>query len=346
MLPKNLLPILNVAKVDERHAKSLLQLIIAHELTHALQDQKTDLRRAYKIMDADQLSAFSATIERHAVWTQEVVGRQLRLNESVVEMSRLLSAGSVKYDDPALEMINKTIATQFEEVYLGGEKFISYHYQHGGNERVWQIIANPPLKTSMIALPVTYSAKPQAELNYAKLFDGLENKLDGEGWEVRNIGLGHMVVKSVYAQMEEADQSQILAQVQHVQSFVAQNDTLESTFNISVVTMKDAKFAPTYLQLLEKMVKKNVEMLRSSPSMQIKIFAITNFEPFPNDPSHKVLLHVFSGDGSDSSKQIFVRVFKDNLMLEFYLCNFDMNDPQITEIIEEILGRYQKLLKA
>ncbi|HYH02576.1 MAG TPA: hypothetical protein VEC37_05710, partial [Bacillota bacterium] len=102
LLPKNMLPLLNLAEVDEKHTKSLLQLVIAHELTHALQDQETDLKRCYKITDIDRFSAFSATMEGQAVWVQEKVGRQLGLDDSVVEMSRLLSAGTIKFDDPAV----------------------------------------------------------------------------------------------------------------------------------------------------------------------------------------------------------------------------------------------------
>ncbi len=43
---------------------------------------------------------------------------KIGLDESVIEISRLLSAGAVKYDDPAMEMTNKIIATHLNKSTL------------------------------------------------------------------------------------------------------------------------------------------------------------------------------------------------------------------------------------
>ncbi|HNV72833.1 MAG TPA: hypothetical protein PKO06_24205, partial [Candidatus Ozemobacteraceae bacterium] len=133
LLPRNFLPLFRVTKVPPSQVSSILQLIIAHELTHALQDQEIGLlSKIANIRDNETGLAFNATIEGHAVVTMEKVGHELGLASSVIEASKLFAAGSVTFDDPALQMINKVMSSQYESIYLGGKRFIEYWSQKSG----------------------------------------------------------------------------------------------------------------------------------------------------------------------------------------------------------------------
>lgn len=343
LLPKNLPSILELAKVDANDTKPILKLIIAHELTHALQDQETGLKRMWQITNYDELSAFSATIEGHAVFVQDQVGKALGLEESAIELSRLLSAGAVTYDDPAQEMINKLIATQFEQIYLGGRKFIEYHYQQGGNERVWEILAKPPVKTAMIAEPDTYNPVKQAELNYSSLVEGLEQQLVGEGWQTQNMEVGQMGLRSVYAKIDEQNREAIIAQIKHVQIFIAQNTDPPCLVNISAIVLKDGNFTKKYLALLEDLVQKNVKELESSAIMQIKDFSISDFTGIEADIAHKISFNLAQGDDSPSIPNVFFRICRGNLLLEFYTNNYTMDDALIIKIAELVFSRYESM---
>ncbi len=345
LLPKNLVPLLKLAKVDEKNTKSILKLVIAHELVHAIQDQETDLKRIQQITNYDELNAFSATIEGHAVFVQDQVGSALGLEESAIELSRLLSAGAVTYDDPAQEMFNKLIATQFEQIYLGGRKFIEYHYQQGGNERVWEIMAKPPLKTAMIAKPGTYNPEKQTELNYQSLLEGLDQELDGEGWQAQTMEVGQMGLRTVYAKIDEQNREAIIDQIVHVQTFIAQNADPPCMVNVSAIVLKDGNFTKKYLALLEDLVQKNVKELESSAIIKINDFFIGDFTGMEADNARKISFGLSQNDGSESVQNLFIRISRGSLLLEFYTSNYVAEDAAIIKIAELVFSRYEQISK-
>ncbi|HYH04264.1 MAG TPA: hypothetical protein VEC37_14325, partial [Bacillota bacterium] len=181
--------------------------------------------------------------------------------------------------------------------------------------------------------------------NYAQLFNGLEKSLDGEGWQTQNLTLGRMALKSAYALMDEEAQEQILAQVQHAQCFIAHKTETGSLVSVSSLVIKDPQFASTYLKLLEAMVRKNIKALESSPSIQIQDFTISDFAAYPTDQTQKIVMTVVDKNSSSSARQVFVRIFKDKLMLEILISNYEMDDVTIAELAREVFERYQKLIK-
>jgi hypothetical protein len=345
LLPKNLVPLLKLSKVDEKYTKSILKLVIAHELVHAIQDQETDLKRVQQIINYDELNAFSATIEGHAVFVQDQVGSALGLEESAIELSRLLSAGAVTYDDPAQEMFNKLIATQFEQIYLGGRKFIEYHYQEGGNERVWEILAKPPLKTAMIAKPDTYNPEKQTELNYQSLLAGLDQELEGEGWQTQNMELGQMSLHAVYAKIDEQNREAIIAQIENVQTFIAQKADPPCMVNVSAIVLKDGNFTKKYLALLEDLAQKNVKELESSAIIKINDFFVGDFTAMEADNARKISFGLSQNDESESVQNLFIRISRGSLLLEFYTSNYGVEDAAIIKIAELVFSRYEQISK-
>lgn len=343
LLPRNLIPIMKLAKVDEQYAQSLLKLIIAHELVHSLQDQETELQRIDKITGVDELNAFTATIEGHAVFIQEKVGLEMGLGESVIEMSRLLSAGAVKNDDPAKEIANKVIASQFEQIYLGGKRFIEYHYNQGGNERVWEIVAAPPVKTAMISRPDTYSPVKQGDIDYKSLLDGLEQDLGGNDWQVQNFELGEMMIRSAYAKMDERVREEIISQIEHIQSFIAQKADPPCIVNLSVFIIKDGDFSKKYLTALEELAQLSVKEIESSPSMGVKDFFLSDFTGIKADLARKGMFTVFMKNKTGEAKQTLFRICRDNVILEVLISNLELDDAVVVKLAEKVFARYEIL---
>jgi hypothetical protein len=343
LLPQNLTPLMKLAKVDEQYAQPIIKLIIAHELVHAVQDQETDLKKLYYITGMDELNAFSATIEGHAVFIQEIVGERMALTESVIETSKLFSAGAVTDDDPAKEMIRKVIAAQFEQTYLGGKKFIEYHYNKGGNELVWEILAAPPLKTAMISRPETYNPLKEAKLNYQVLLDGLETDLGGNDWVVQNLELGEMMLRSAYAKMDDQVREEIISQIEHVQSFIARKTDPQCMLNLSVFIIKDKNFCEQYLTTLEKQAEQNIKELESSPTMGIKDFLICDLNGIRADWARKNSFIVFQKDTNMEFNQILVRICRESVILEFFISNFELDDSVIVKLAEKVFARYKTM---
>lgn len=128
--------------------RPLLRVVIAHELTHALQDQHLDLdRAALEATDPDAIMALNCAMEGHAVWVHEQVGEAEGLGEAVEWMARLL-----EYDAPIRRRMDPDVFYQ-TYVYGLGREFVAYHARQGGNDEVWRVLAAPPTATRMIVDP-------------------------------------------------------------------------------------------------------------------------------------------------------------------------------------------------
>ncbi|MBT3224381.1 MAG: hypothetical protein HN348_35385, partial [Proteobacteria bacterium] len=76
--------------LEEQVAVDLVKLILAHELTHALQDQEVDLMEVLlSSRDEDSMNAVRGTIEGHATYIEKQVGDRLGLDEAHRFMTRM-----------------------------------------------------------------------------------------------------------------------------------------------------------------------------------------------------------------------------------------------------------------
>ncbi len=70
---------------------AITELVLAHELVHALQDQQADLGKVVTSRtDADGVIAVNCTVEGHAVWVQEQVGKVRGHDRAVREVAAIL----------------------------------------------------------------------------------------------------------------------------------------------------------------------------------------------------------------------------------------------------------------
>src|SRR5262249_58049133 len=87
--------------------EELFELLVAHELTHALQDQQLDLlARLSALADQDRLHTFNARIEGHAVFVHERIGEELGYTDAIAAFRQLVS--------PSAELGTATAATAFQ----------------------------------------------------------------------------------------------------------------------------------------------------------------------------------------------------------------------------------------
>ena len=143
LLPGNLPPIMGFFGTSILHTEPLTKLVIAHELTHALQDQEVDLARFLTVTNSDKLHAFSATFEGHAVFIHDQVGRILGIDETLIELSKILSSKEpTMYENPLLRRDRMAQNKLHDLIYWGGRDFIDYHFQRGGNALLWEILSN------------------------------------------------------------------------------------------------------------------------------------------------------------------------------------------------------------
>lgn len=348
MMPKNFPPLLKLTKTDVKQTMAIVQITLAHELTHCLQDQEIDLaKKIGRMDDIEAAQAFNAVMEGQAVFVGDLVGRELKLDDAMLANARMLGAGAVKLDDPALEMISKQMATQFEQIYIGGRGFVAYHHKRGGMARVWQILDQPPVETSMITKPATYSATRKADINYEKILAGLEKYCMKRRWHVMNMRVGEMMLRSVYANVEPKTRKEILANVSRVQTFSARwpQTPPQAMLNVSLIVLKDPAFATRMVDALVKAVQKNIERLKASPMVKVTDFRVERFAGAPADATVASKLIFTIKVGPQTIVNTFVRVGRGNTLIEIHHMNAGLDDKKVAAIAEQVLTRYEMARK-
>jgi len=340
MMPRNVRPLLKLTGTDERLIQPLVQIFLAHELTHALQDQHMDLSAMIgAIQSIEKSQAFNATIEGHAVWVQDRVGGMLGLDEAVVEVSRLLTAGAIKIDDPMMEMMNRMVGKQFEQIYMGGRRFIAYHHAQGGNERVWQILARPPASTSMIARPETYSHTRLAEIDYAAILKGLETKFGDRTWQVQNIELGHMLIASAYAGLPDATRQKVLDNIDRAQALIARSRFPAGMANVTIIVLKDAALAPTLVGAVEQLTRQNQKDLSAGSGMKVRNLTFVDLAGIRADLARKQSLRIQPPVGKPID-QVTARIARGKVLLEIMVTHIPVTDAQLIDVAAETFQRH------
>ena len=132
------------------------RIILAHELTHAVTDQRYDLTRADRLAAADaredELAAYSGLVEGDATFTMQ---RYLAERLTPAEQA---SAGLVAATDrtPVRDAAPAVIRESMLFPYQEGLRFVRALYQQGGWDAVNDAYRDPPTSTEQLLHPERY----------------------------------------------------------------------------------------------------------------------------------------------------------------------------------------------
>jgi hypothetical protein len=131
-----------------------LQPVLAHELTHALQDQHFDLRRFehWRKGDADAELAAHALVEGDATWLMTLY--ILKDPRRVIGMMKSVGTTSTAKIDSAPRSLRESLVFPYDQ----GMAWVRQLYQRGGWKAVDDAFTNLPQSTEQIIHPEKYFA--------------------------------------------------------------------------------------------------------------------------------------------------------------------------------------------
>ncbi len=148
LLPGNLKPNLRALHIEERYARDVIELIAAHELTHAVQDAHYHIsEHARRLTNPDEQDAWTMIVEGHASWVADRVAEDLHLEESAQRLAEKLAAAH-----PPTRQNGEREAANMRG-YIVGKKFIEQVFAKGGRKAVQSLFTNPPRSTADIENP-------------------------------------------------------------------------------------------------------------------------------------------------------------------------------------------------
>jgi hypothetical protein len=132
----------------------LAKFTLAHELTHALQDQNFGLGRLDRLSrrcQDDRAEAFLSVIEGDAVISQVQWARANLSQEEIIEIQ-----GEASRIPPPPESVPQFVQDVFAFPYEAGQTFVQAILARGGLEALDRALRNPPASTEQVLHPNRY----------------------------------------------------------------------------------------------------------------------------------------------------------------------------------------------
>jgi hypothetical protein len=260
---------LESGEYSEQLATDMVRLVVAHELAHALQQEKTDLLGVLMTaQDADAVEANRATIEGQATWLEVKVAEALDLHEAHKTLTAFQGWGK--------DGLEKLESFPVWATYGQGMLFIDALTKEHGQAYVWEtLLAKPPQRTAMLYRPETYGQPAPTAEGFATALDGPIHKLTKNSpWSVINSTLGETTLRgeALYTDMDELET--ILGHIVKAQQLLGMLPDREA--DIRVIEFDDAAWAKRYVTLLSAQKEDETKRIQELIEQPINV----SFEPF------------------------------------------------------------------
>ena len=339
LTPTNVEPIMRMAGVAQEDLDVILRLVITHELTHALQDQHVDLSEQLNAAYGGQeVEALLAMIEGHATFVEELVGRRLGLDEAVLELAGLITAGAAPSKHEPFGKLRRFVELTHERRYLGGRDFVRYHHERGGTETVWAILASPPARMSVILQPATYGAPLQVR-DYSGVLPGLERLLhlgDATG-TAPNLAQGLLSAFSGLPADVILDAAAYLDDVQnHSFSF----DIVRGRGELTLLVVTDASFGRRMAEIAEGLVLRELEKRKRTGAVKVRDERQGELNGIQADFARTVSYGMQIPGGPPLSTH-FAVVSRGLAVLEILTFHLEVDDADLVRLAEEAFRRVE-----
>ncbi len=338
LIPTHIEPMLRLMQLGDRYGMLVVKMTIAHELTHALQDQHIDLdKKIKKAPGAEERYALSAAIEGHANFIKNEVGKQLGIKYSKSEKRT-----DLQFKNPLIKKITSS-NSPYVLKYTKGTQFIEYHFKKGGNRLLWKILENPPVDTSMIIYPETYSPKSYNTFNYKLVlenvydFSGIDKNTKKIKFKYNNFSLSKFSIMEAFSDLKMPNKNHIISKIGHYQTVLVTHNDI--TFaKIAFIVLKGEQYTPQYIELEQKYVTQKVDasFADMSPNFFCKKDSIeiareiTTHEKFKTWYEQEKLI-----------KRKYAILAKNNMIVTYSDMVFWLDDCKILKIAEKIFTRYE-----
>lgn len=158
-LPGNLKPMMRSLGLEHRFMRDLIEVIMAHELTHAVQDAKCKVSdRLLSAQSKDESTAWIMLVEGHATWVQERVAEDLGLAESAQRFAEQLMNKHAQFGASQRSSYSEMTDANMRG-YIRGKLFVEAVYEKGGIKAVQHLFDEPPKSPGLIENPDLYLGK-------------------------------------------------------------------------------------------------------------------------------------------------------------------------------------------
>jgi len=339
LMPASLGPMLEQYQIEPQHATGIMRLLIAHELTHALQAQYVDVLGFLANRPTEDASAaYTSVVEGQAMFVQQGVARALGLEKAAAEYARIFSLGDLEADDPH----SRDVAVYQHFMYIEGQRFIEYHHRQGGTARLWELLVRPPLISSMISHPETYSPGLPKRPDLTGAFVEAVAEFRKNRWVVHEQELGEIHLRAMYASLEKEGLNRLADNVIAARSLSLRSLARGEDFHLVLFALRDRKVASELIDLLALPVAEELKAWRQESGHRVKETRDAKLGGLVCDASRDLALVLADGHGREVFSKRVVLASRGAVLVEATAVNHSIPSHKLARILDGVLRAAEK----
>ncbi len=343
ILPRNMIPLMRNVGIPEKMLKPLVEVVIAHELTHALQDQHANISdKVFSVSNSDEMVALNAVMEGHAVFMQDSVGTAMGYDKEIIEFANIFSTGQGKGEKSVKNILNVKSAIS-SAGYVMGKKFVDHLVRVYGRKYLWNVLITPPKTSAVIASPENYRSKQAESLDLGKVFKGLGSFITDEKLLETSQAIGILNLKAAYPNMNEKKRDKLISAMKQAHVYIFQKAEKSPPNSITIYWFKDKNITIDFLDSLEFMARINLGLLSQQPGVLIKDIEFSSISAPEATKNHLIAFGVYDKKERLLSRASIVRLIYDDLVVEISNGDLNLPAPRIAEIAGEVYKRFSAL---
>ena len=328
VFPLNLPARMALANVDPKLYPQIAEIVIAHELAHALQDQAAGLGR-----DSERGNAYTtkAVIEGQATLIMGKVANALGYSAAMNEFLRCLKVGWSKSSDPAVEILLQPARRLFSYSYINGSDFLMKQEKQGGPDLVWNILKNPPASMAMVFGEKPYSSKASDVPDYRFALKGIESKLGAGKSMVRSFPIEEAVLRAVIETLGDDKRNIVRDNLRGTHAVLKSGRKERSSVTLFVA--KSAAASAALESVLDELNRRNINAAEKSESAKLTAKTVAAFPGVKDGKAKKISFT------SESTAVTIVRAVRGAAIVQVSLQGTKLSDKQIAGILNEVFSR-------
>ena len=267
IMPRNIVPLMKRVGIPLSMVKPLVEIVIAHELVHALQDQHANItKKVFSAKSQDSMVALNAVMEGHAVFMQESVGTSMGYDKEIIEFSNIFSTSQTGKGSEKRNLLNMETSVS-SLAYVLGKKFIDYIVSTFGRKYLWKVLQNPPKSSAMVANPESYSSKNDETLPLAKIFENLDPLISPKKLITNKQEIGILNFNAMYPGMNPQKKLAMIKSAKQAFIYTFKEKDKPGNNSITLFLLKTEGDCWDFLDALQNMAKRNIEVFQKSPQL-------------------------------------------------------------------------------
>ncbi|MDF1810934.1 MAG: hypothetical protein P1V20_01930, partial [Verrucomicrobiales bacterium] len=218
----------------------------------------------------------------------------------------------------------------------------SHYTNREGIDKIWQILNNPPSRTSMIVKPSTYTPQALPVPNYDSLFSDSVAILEVPEWKVTVQAMGDFKIQSHLGAVPRAQRESIMKRLEKSSLLNFSNSAAEfgQTIDAAVFQFSDESGAASMVSALELLNQNDINSAEASALVELLMQKKISYDAADGVVGSAVRYRtktVILGEATTS----VIQVIKNHVVAQLIYTGVDLKKRPVDAFLRYVVERFE-----